>query len=453
MKDLTRGHEAKVILLFALPMLLGNVFQQMYNMVDSIVVGKFIGKQALAAVGQSFPILFVSVALVMGFGMASNILIAQNYGAKRMDKVRAVIDTTITVMIVFSLAVTFLGVLLAPLILRLMQTPRDVFDGAVLYLRIIFAGSLVSFGYNALAAIQRGLGDSKTPLYALIISTIVNIILDLVFVIFFGWGIAGVGIATVIAQGVSLAWTVLYLRKNNPLLRIHLRALSFDREVFSEILKIGLPSGIQQALVGAGLMTLSGVVNGFGTNPAAAFSAVAKLDSFTIMPAMNIGMAVSTFTGQNMGAGKKDRVRRGLGYGLLMALAITGSIAAVLAVSGDRFIMLFSDDPEVIRIGFEYLRIVSFAYVAQAVMFVFGSVIRGAGEAVFPMLMTLTAMWIVRIPLAFILSAYRGTSGIWWSIDIGFLVGMTGTVLYYFFGNWHRRTVVNPAPAAASISV
>lgn len=443
MKDLTKGHEAKVILLFALPMLLGNVFQQLYNVVDSIVVGKFIGKQALSAVGQSFPVIFVSVALVMGFGMASNIMIAQYFGAKKMDKVRAVIDTTISVMIAFSLLVTVLGLIFTPAILRLMQTPQDVFEGATLYLRIIFSGSLFIFLYNAIAAIQRGLGDSKTSLYALIISTVLNIILDLVFVVIFGWGIAGVGIATVISQLVSLIWTLIYLRKNNSFLKINFLKLTFDRAVFAEILKIGLPSGIQQALVGAGLMTLTGVVNSFGTNSSAAFSAAGKLDSFAIMPAMNIGMAVSTFTGQNLGARQKERVRRGLRYGLMMALCTTISIAAVLVIFGDTLIMLFSDDREVIHIGFDYLRIVAFAYIAQTIMFVFSGVIRGAGEAVFPMLMTILAMWIVRIPLAFLLSGWWGTNGIWWSIDIGFLVGMIGTVLYYFFGPWHSKELIN----------
>ena len=428
---------------FALPMLLGNVFQQFYNTVDSIVVGQFIGKQALAAVGQSFPVIFVSVALVMGFGMASNILVAQYFGAKKMDKVREVIDTTIFVMVVFSLAVTILGLIGAPAILNLMNTPQDVFEGAVLYLRIIFGGSLVSFGYNAIAAILRGLGDSKTPLYALIISTIINIILDLVFVVFFGWGIAGVAIATVIAQTVSLIWTILYLKKNNPVFAINFLKVEFNREIFAEIMKIGLPSGIQQGLVGAGLMTITGVVNSFGTNPAAAFSAASKFDSFAIMPAMNIGMAISTFTGQNLGAGQMERVKRGLRYGLIIALAITCTLAAVFLLFGNILITLFSSDKEVVRIGFEYLRIVALAYIAQTIMFVFSGVIRGAGEAVFPMLMTLTAMWIVRIPLALILSGIWGTSGIWWSIDFGYIVGMAGSVCYYFFGTWQRRHITS----------
>lgn len=451
MKDLTKGNEAKLILLFSLPMLAGNVFQQLYNMVDSVIVGQFVGKQALAAVGQSFPVIFISIALVMGFGMAGNILIAQYFGAGRRDKVRAAIDTTMFVMNWFALGVTVLGILLAPAILRLMGTPADVIAPATLYLRIIFAGSIVSFGYNALSAILRGLGDSRTPLYALIISTVVNIILDSVFVIVFKWGVAGVGIATVIAQAVAYVWTIRYLNKRNPEYRVHFRSLKFDREIFRETFRIGLPSGAQQTLIAAGLATLTAVVNQFGTNPAAAYSAVGKLDSFVVMPAMNIGMAVSTFTGQNLGAGKGERVNRGLVAALAMAMAITLTLSGSLLAFGSALVSLFTPDAEVIRIGAEYFHIVAFGYIFQTIMFVVSSVVRGAGQTVFPMLMTLTAMWIVRIPLAFALSRRLGTNGVWLSIAIGFFVGMVGTVLYYFFGNW-RRSVVS-APSSESISV
>lgn len=438
MKDLTVGHEAKVLVFFSLPMLLGNVFQQMYNMVDSMVVGHFVGKQALAAVGQSFPVLFVSVALMMGFGMAGNILVAQYFGAKQYDKVRAVIDTTVSVTMVFAAVMTGIGFFAAPLILSVMQTPPDVMDKAVLYLRIIFTGSIASFGYNMVSAVQRGLGDSRTPLYALIISTLLNVALDLLFVVVFGWGIAGAAVATVVAQGVSLGWTLLYLKRKNPEFAISLLRFGFDRSIFFDIFRMGLPSGIQQGLVGAGLMTVTSVVNRFGTNPAAAFSVTGKLDSFAIMPAMNISMALSSFTGQNLGAHHIDRVRRALAYGLLITLGVTCSIALLLFFRGDYLIRLFSRDPEVVRIGFEYLRIVSIAYIAQSIMFTFSGVIRGSGSMIFPMLMTVLSIWIIRIPLAFCLSSVRGTSGIWWAIVIGFLVGMTGTVLYYFFGSWQK---------------
>lgn len=439
MRDLTKGSEAKQILLFSLPMLLGNVFQQLYNMVDSVVVGNYVGKQALAAVGQSFPILFVSIALVIGFGMASNVLIAQNRGAGNVERVRSIVDTTVIVMLSFAGIVAFLGILLAPYILTLIGTPADILPDAALYLRIIFAGTLPLFGYNGVSAIQRGLGDSKTPLYALMVSTLVNIILDIVFVVLFHWGVAGVGIATVIAQTVSLVWTLGYLRKQSPELRIRFRGIRGDKRIFGEILRIGFPSGIQQALVGAGMMALTSVVNRFGSNAAAAFAAAGKLDSFAVMPAMNISMAISTFTGQNLGAGKRDRVSRGLLSGTAIALAITLIISVNLYFFGDVFVSFFTRDSEVVRIGFEYLRIVSLAYSIQTIMFTVLGVIRGAGEALVPMVNTLLAMWVVRIPLAFFLAPRMGTTGIWWSIDAGFVVGASASVLYYLFGPWGRR--------------
>lgn len=446
MKDLTRGHEAKTILLFAFPMLLGSVFQQLYNMVDSIVVGTFVGKQALAAVGQSFPVMFVAIALLTGLGMAGNILISQFFGARQTERLQSVVDTTIRAMLVFALVVTVLGLALAPLILRLMRTPDDVMIEAVVYLRIIFAGSLASFGYNAVSAILRGLGDSKTPVYALIVSTLVNAALDLVFVVVFRWGVAGAAVATVIAQTVSLVWVLAYLRKREKTVSVSLWGREYDRDLLRELIRLGLPSGIQQGLVGAGLMALTGVVNRFGTNAAAAYSAVGKLDSFVIMPAMNIGLAMSTFTGQNLGAGRNDRVGRGLRYGLLASLGITAIVSALLFFAGGLLVRLFSDDREVVRIGAEYFRILSFAYVFQAAMFCVSGVIRGAGDTVFTMLMTLLSMWVIRVPLAFVLSAFWGTSGIWFSVDIGYCVGIAGTALYYFFGPWRSRV-------SASISV
>ncbi len=449
MKDLTRGNEARTVILFALPMLLGNVFQQFYNMVDSFVVGRFVGKQALAAVGQAFPVIFISVALIMGFSMGSNVLIARFFGARKMDKVQDAIDTSMTVTLAFSLVMTALGLAFAPLILRLMRTPDDVMPDAITYLRIIFAGSVVSFGYNAVSSILRGLGDSSTPLYALVISTVLNVILDLVFVVSFGWGVVGVGVATVISQGVSLLWVLVYLRTRMGGLKVGITRLRFNREMFGGILAIGLPSGIQQALVGAGLMAVAGVVNGFGTNPAAAYSGATKLDSFATMPAMNIGLALTSFTGQNLGAGRKDRVRRGLLWGALMAVSISALIAAVMFFFGDRLMLIFSVDPEVIRIGGEYLKIVSVGYVLQTLMFCFSGVLRGAGATIFTMLMTLLAMWVVRVPAAVALSRFWGTNGIWWGIVIGYSAGMTGTILFYLFGKWDRSSLA----ASRSMSV
>jgi putative MATE family efflux protein len=430
-----------------MPMLLGNVFQQLYNMIDSFVVGQFVGKQALAAVGQSFPVMFVSLSLIMGITLAGNILIAQFYGAREKGMMQDIVDATLWITKYVAIAMTVLGVAAAPALLALMQTPDDVMPSAVVFLRIVFLGSFASFAYNAVSSILRGFGDSKTPLYALIASTLVNIALDFLFVLVFHWGVAGTAVATVIAQIVSLVWALAALKRKHPELRVSVFFPRRNLFTAKKIFAIGLPSGAQQALVGAGLMTVTGVVNGFGTNPAAAFSAAGKLDSFAIMPALNIGLAISTFTGQNLGAGRKDRVRRGLFWGSVMALAISFSVTAAMYLFGKDFMYLFSSDPEVIRIGVEYLRIVSLGYAFQTLMFCFSGVIRGAGATLFTMFMTLMAMWIVRIPFALVLSRYRGTAGIWWAIVIGFAVGMVGTILYYCFGKWDRGV------ASASMSV
>lgn len=448
MKDLTQGSEAGTIIRFALPMLAGSVFQQFYNMVDSFVVGRFVGKQALAAVGQSFSVIFVSIALITGITLAGNILTARFFGAKDRDRAQEVIDTTLWITKYFSLVMTVLGFFVAPLILGLMRTPSDVLGAATLYLRIIFLGSYVGFMYSALASILRALGDSKTPLVALIVSTLVNVALDLLFVVAFHWGVAGVAVATVVAQGVSVLWTVGRVRRSCPEFEIRLFRPRLSRDIAESVVRIGLPSGAQQAMVGAGFMTVTGIVNGFGTDPAAAFSAAGKLDNFAMLPALNMALALSTFTGQNLGAGRKDRVHKGLLWGSLTAVAVSASIALAMYRFGDVFLRAFTTDGEVIRIGYEYLRIVSLGYVLQTLMFCVSGVIRGAGATMFTMFMTLTAMWLVRVPCALVLSRFRGTSGIWWAIVIGFSVGLAGTLLYYFFGSWEKA-----GSRSASISV
>lgn len=448
MKDLTHGNETKLILLFSLPMLLGNVFQQLYNTVDSVVVGQFVGKQALAAVGQSFPVIFIFVALITGFGMAANILVAQNFGARKAERLQAVVETSLAFTAFFSVAVTIIGIAFAPVILRAMGTPGDAFNDAVLYLRIIFVGSFASFGYNTLSAILRGIGDSRTPLIALVISTLLNIALDLLFVVAFGWGVAGVAVATVIAQTVSFAWAALYLSHRVSVFSLNLARIGIDRAVFREIVALGLPSGIQQGLVGAGLMTLTGVVNQFGTNPAAAYSVAGKLDSFAVMPAMSMSLAIASFTGQNLGAGRKDRVHRGLVSGLAFALAISGSIATLLYLFGGFFVSFFSGDAEVIRIGSEYFRIVAFAYIVQTIMFCINGVLRGAGAMVVSMFITIASMWVVRVPLAILFSYHWGTRGIWWAIVCGFTVGMIAALGFYCFGRWDKRVLVKPVAMA-----
>ena len=452
MRNLTEGNETKEIILFALPMLIGNVFQQLYNMVDSIVVGQFVGKQALAAVGSSFSVLFLMIALIMGVTMGFTILIAQYFGARDKVRVRAVVDTAYIVLFWAALVLSILGVLAVPFILRLLRVPADVAPEAGTYLRILFAGSLATFGYNGVAAILRGLGDSKTPLYLLIAATFVNIALDLLFVVSFGWGVAGVAWATIIAQGFSFLGALVILNKRNEYIRISVRDLRFNPELFRLSLKLGIPSGIQQTLVASGMMVLTRVVNVFGTDVMAGFSAASRLDTFAMMPTMNLGMAVSTFVGQNLGAGKPERVRRGHSSALLVGLGISVTIGVLVIAFGPALISLFTPDAEVIRIGARYLLIVGAFYSLFTIMFVNNGVLRGAGDVMIPMVNTLLALWLVRIPTAIVLSSWMGPDGIWWSIPAGWLMGAIFSSWYYRTGRWKAKAVVRrPVDPAAEV--
>lgn len=439
MKDLTQGNELKQIAFFSIPMLLGNVFQQLYNVVDSIVVGKTIGDHALAAVGMSFPILFIFLSLILGFAMACNILVAQFFGAKKIENIGKVVQTSLLILFWAGLVACCLGIFFAPYILAVMRTPQDVFPEALSYLKIMFLGFVFVFVYNGITAMLRGLGDSITPLYSLIISTVMNIILDCVFVIGFKWGTAGAGYATLISQIFACVWLVFYSRRKYEYFRVNYFKLKFDKQICIDSIKMGLPSGIQQALVGGGFMAMSSVVNGFGTSVAAAFSAVGKLDGFIIMPALNISAALSSFTGQNLGAGKKERVKRGLAASFLLGLSITLFGVFLLLFFGKFFISLFVDNGDVISIGARYFQIAAASYFFTAITFIVMGSIRGAGETVFPMISTLLAMWIFRVPAAVFLSQYWGTDGIWFSFNIGSGAGLMLTVIYYFTGVWQRK--------------
>lgn len=447
MNDLTTGNETRAIVTFAIPMLIGNVFQQLYQMVDSIVVGQGVGKEALGAIGASVPIIFLMVSLIMGVTMGATIMLSQFYGARDTERLRRTMDTAYIFLFIASVIVSVAGFFLSTPILRAMQTPEEILPHASEYLRIMFIGMIFLFGYNTVGAVLRGLGDARRPLYFLIVASILNVVLDLLFVIGFGWGIAGAAWATVISQGVSFVIGVAYMQRR-PELRTTLRSMRFDRPLFRSMLRIGLPTGIQQSLVSFGFVALTRIVNPFGTDVVAGYTAATRLDSFAMLPAMNLSMAVSTFVGQNLGAGKPERVRRGYAAGMAMGGAISVVLTAVLIVFRDGLIGLFSTDPGVLRYGGEYLTIVTSFYVLFTAMFITGGVLRGAGDTMVQMVITLIALWGVRIPVAALLSGTMGTLGIWWSIPAGWSVGFALIFGYYLTGRWKRKVLVRPAAAA-----
>ena len=444
MKDLTVGREGKLIFFFALPMLLGNFLQQLYTLVDGSIVGKFIGKEALAAVGASFPIIFTMIALLIGISSGGMVVISQYFGAKDMVKVKRSIETIYIFMFFSSIILTAIGFIIIDPLFRIMKLPAEIIPQAKIYLSIYISGLILFFGYNGTSSILRGMGDSKTPLYFLVFSTLLNVVLDLLFIVVFKWGIAGAAFATLISQACALAGIMIYLHKNHPVISFNFRQWTFDRDIFHKSLRIGLPTGLQHTFVSLGMMTLFGIVNTFGTDVVAAFTAAGRIDSLALDSAMVFSQALATFVGQNMGAGKPDRVRRGLIITLLMSWAVAGVMSIIIILFRTDIMHWFvnRNESDVIRIGGEYLTIITSFYLIFTTMFIFNGVMRGAGDTLIPMFITLFALWLIRIPVAFILSKEIGETGIWWAIPIGWTVGAAMSFIYYKTGRWKKKVIV-----------
>ena len=444
MKDLSYGNEGRLILKFAIPMLLGNVFQQMYNIVDSIVVGKYIGKGALAAVGTSGPIIFLLVSFIIGITMGFSIVVSQFFGARQTENVKKAINTLYVFMFVTSLVVSVGGIMLSGFIFRIIDLDPAIVPDAMVFLNIFLAGLVFLFLYNGTGAILRGLGDSKTPLYFLIGSVVLNIILDLIFVAVFHWGVAGVAVATVISEAFAFMAQVIYLNRYHHIVKFSFRDLTFDHDIFMKSIRIGLPTGFQQTFVAAGMVALYWIVNQFGVDANAAYSAAGRIDTFVSMPAMSFAMALSTFVGQNMGANRPDRVKAGLRATLIMTSLISVAISLVIVIFGRYLMFMFTSDETVIGIGTRYLRIIGTFYILFSVMFVINGLLRGAGDTLIPMFISLFSLWIIRIPVAWVLSKNPaiGMTGIWWSIPIGWLSGVILYYAYYRLGYWKKKAVV-----------
>jgi putative MATE family efflux protein len=442
MQDFTSGHEGKLILKFAAPMLIGNIFQQLFSVVDSIIVGRFIGKEALAAVGASFPVIFVMLSLIIGLAMATTIVISQYFGAKNMEKVKRAIDTMYIYCAIIGVITTIVGILISEPILRFIDLPEELMPQATLYLKIYLSGILIFFGFNGTSAVLRGLGDSKTPLYFLIIASIANIILVILFVGVFGWGVGGAASATLLANAIAFGLAAWWLNKTHKLIRISIRGLTFDKKIFQQSLRIGLPTSVQQTLVAMGGIALINIVNKFGTEVIAGYTVAGRLDSLALAPAMSFSLALSAFVGQNIGANKIERIKTGLIATIKIAGIVTVLTTLFITIFGNTIMSLFTDDKEVIRIGAQYLTTVSIFYFAFTMMFIFNGIARGAGDTLMPMIFSLISLWLIRIPFAWYFSEKFGVGGIWWSIPAGWMIGFTLTYFYYKSGRWKTKAVV-----------
>ncbi|GFI62412.1 multidrug export protein MepA [Clostridiales bacterium] len=432
MKDLTQGNELKTIFYFSLPILIGNLFQQLYNVVDSIIVGNYLGKESLAAVGFSYQINFLLVAFSTGISMGASVLISRYFGAKKMNYVKKVIDTGFVFSVVLSVLIAVLGIYFSYTILVSFRVPEELLFMANDYLKIIFIGVIPTFAYNALTNILRGVGDSKTPTYILIAATFLNIVLDITFIKIFQWGVSGAAIATVISQLFSFIVCMIYMYYHYAEFYIHVNSLQFDWQQLKQSLIIGLPATLQQVFIGVGFMSIQFLINGFGTDCMAAYTAASKVDSFAEMPALNLGRALTNFTAQNYGANQKDRIIKGGKYTLFMGVGISLLLSVIICLFPTMFLSMFNRDTNVLQIGSGYLRIVSAFYFIFAAMQILNGLLLGYGKPFVPMLGSILSLCLLQVPVAIFLShTSLRYYGVWIAAPIGWFGGLLIRFLYF----------------------
>jgi len=431
------------LITFSIPMLLGNLLQALYNTVDSIWVGRFVGSDALAAVSVGFPVIFALVALIIGITMATTVLVSQYFGARRADDVVRTINNSLLLLVVLGGLASVAGVVLRRPLLRLINTPPEIIDMAASYLGIFMTGLVPIFLYNAVGSILRGLGDSRTPLKFLAFATVFNIILDpfLIFGLgpFPAMGVAGAALATVIAISSSAVIALRYLYVTSGIVTFRPGAFRFDWNLTKLTFRIGLPTGIQQVMVSLSALAVTAIVNSFGPTVVAGFGAAARLDQFAFLPAMSISIGVSAL----------DRVRQTVRWGALMAGGVTAVAALVAVLKPDILLVLFTRDSAVLTEGSLYLRYVGLAYVPLALMFTLSGVLRGAGDTTPPMVFTLISLWLVRVPFARYLSTTVGLGpvGIWMAVAASPYIGLLLNYVYYWTGRWKTKAVARRAGA------
>lgn len=454
MRDMTTGSPVKHVLTFAMPMMLASIFQQLYNTVDSIIVGRFVGPNALAAVGAAFPAMFFAMSFILGITIGVQIIISQLFGAGDHERLKATFATSLISLMVMVVIAGVVGQLITVPLLEAINTPPEILVDSADYLSVIFKGIIFMFIYNLYTSMLRGVGDSKTPLYFLIISSILNIVLDLVFVLYFNMGVKGVAIATVISQAVSSVLCVVYTYYRVPLFKLAREDLRFDMEIFKTIIKFGIPSAVQQSIASVGSMLVQGLVNSFGASAMAAFAAGNKVESFFMMPLINISNAMSTFIGQNTGAGELDRVRSGFKRVTIVNMAITGALCVLAVGFPTQLMQIFIDasETEVISLGVLYLSTLFMFYVLQALMFSMMGFFRGVGDMGVSLAMSMTSLF-VRISVAYALAGSIGYLTISISQPIAWTVALVLAFVAYKSNRWTRFNVAAAAAASSAQSL
>ncbi len=449
--DMTKGNEVGLLLRFSFPLLVGNIFQQLYNMVDSIIVGKFVGSNALGAVGAVGSLNFLFFSLCLGLGSGIGILISQFFGAGRDEYVKKIIANSIYIVTSAGVLMSIIGIALARPILELMNTPESIMGDAVTYMKIVCGGTIVVALYNGISAILRALGDSKTPLIFLIVASVINVILDLVFVLVFDMGVAGAAWATVISQLVSVVGSILFAVWKNPYLKLKKEHFAFDIDIVNKSFRIGLPVAGQNALIAFSCVALQSVVNNYGETVVAAYTATSRVEQLVQQPFNSLGMAVSTFAGQNIGAGRHDRVSTSCKKSTYIVLAFSLLMIAVMFLFSDAIVSLFVNEPDVIEIGARGLRITSFMYFGLGMIYVMRGMLNGVGDAAYAMVNGLTEV-VGRIGFAYLLMMIPaiGMWGVWYTNGLTWLLAGTAGVIRFFQGKWKTKSVVTQSTSNAA---
>ena len=440
-KNMTEGNITSQLILFALPMFIGNLFQQFYNMIDSIVVGRFVNARALGAVGAVGSINFLLFSFAMGLGNGIGILVSQYFGAGDDKMVKKIIANSFYASLSVGGLVSIIGVVFSKEILLFMKLPKENFDYAYTYMVILTAATFVVSLYNTISSILRALGDSKTPLYILIGSSLLNVGLDLLFVIYFHMEVKGVAIATIIAQIISAVGALIIAFKTNKYFKLEKEDWELDWSIIGKSFQIGVPLSLQMSLIAVSTIALQRFVNAQGAIVMAAFTATGRVEQLVHQPFSSLGMAISTFTGQNIGAGKLDRAKKGLTNGIVMVAAISVVMFFIMTIFGKEIVSIFIDDEtEVIEIGAKALGITSTMYIGLGLIYVIRGMLNGAGDAMFALLNGIVEV-IGRIGFAMILMSIpsMGIWGLWYTNGFTWVLTAIMSIIRYAMGGWKKK--------------
>ena len=436
-KDMTQGNPYSQIIAFALPIFLSQVFQQLYNTADTLIVGRFLGTNALAAVSSSGTLIFLLVSFFNGTSMGAGVVVSKYFGAKDSDKISSAIHTNIVFSLLCGVVLTLVGVFLTPTFLVWMKTDPDVLPEAIEYFRYFFLGSLAMIMYNACRGIMSALGDSKRPLYYLIFSSLLNVALDVLFVAGFGWGVWSAAVATVLSQAASVVLCLRHLLVKDQIYSVQLKKLRIDKAMLLEILRYGLPAGVQNSVIAFANTIVQTQINSFGKYATAAYGTHGKIEGFAFLPIVSFNMAISTFISQNLGAGLHDRVKQGARFGIVAAVLMAELVGVLCYIFAPQLIGLFDSNAEVIRLGTMQARTVSLFFFLLAYSHSIAAVCRGAGKAFVPMFIMLGVWCVLRICyIAYVSHTFGELSYIYWAYPITWAISSVMYLIYYLKGDW-----------------